>query len=84
MEALKQVISELGGCPLLKGEAWDGAEWTLEKTIKTMRKMLGFRSDKLFDVETFFINLEIAYNVSPPHPLWPSSFHDDRGNNKLI
>lgn len=65
MEALKRVIEELGGCPLLRGEAWDGARWTLEKTITSMRKTLGFRTDKLFDIASFIINLENANNVSP-------------------
>lgn len=53
--------------PLLKGDAWEGEQWTLEKTITQIRKVLGFRTDKLFDIASFIINLENANNnVSHP------------------
>lgn len=64
LKALKEIITDLGGWPLLKGDAWDGSEWSIEKTITNIRQMLGHRSDKIYDIASFIINLENANNVS--------------------
>lgn len=64
MKALKKIIDDLGGWPLLEGAAWDGSKWTLDGTIEKIRKLLGLRTDKIFDIASFIINLENANNVS--------------------
>lgn len=64
LKALKEIVSDLGGWPLLEGDTWDGSQWTMEKTITSIRKKLGFRSDKIFDIASFIINLENDNNVS--------------------
>lgn len=64
MEVLKEIITDLGGWPLLKGDSWDGSNWTIEKAITKIRKTLGFRSNEIFDIASFIINLENANNVS--------------------
>jgi len=67
IQALKDIISKLGGWPLLAGNSWDGdstdSKWTFFETIRRIRKMLGHREDKAFDVASFVINLD-SNNVS--------------------
>lgn len=60
---------ELGGWPLVEGDAWDDEQWTIEKTITKIRNILGLRADKIFDIASFIINLENANNVSLPRHL---------------
>lgn len=66
--ALKEIIDELGGWPVQKGggSAWDDTKWSLGGIITKLRKMLGHRTDKIFDIASFIINLEDANNVSLP------------------
>lgn len=66
VKALKKIIEDLGGWPLLKGSAWDGSEWSMGEAITKIRKLLGHRSDKIFDIASFIISLENANNVSRP------------------
>lgn len=64
VKALKEIVETLGGWPLQEGSAWDGTSWSMQGTIETIRKSLGHRTDKIFDVASFIINLENANNVS--------------------
>lgn len=73
VKALKEIVDDLGGWPLLEGAAWDGSKWTLDGTIAKIRKLLGLRTDKIFDIASFIINLENANNVSLLPPILPSS-----------
>lgn len=66
MKALKEIVEALGGWPLLIGEAWNGTGWTLQGTVDAIRKTLGRRTDKIFDIASFIIHLENANNVSLP------------------
>lgn len=65
VKALKEIIEALGGWPILQGAAWDGSEWTMGNTVGKLRKILGHRTDKIFDIASFIIKLENANNVSP-------------------
>lgn len=69
MKTLKEIVESLGGWPLLKGDAWNGTGWTLQGTVESIRKTLGHRTDKIFDIASFIINLENANNVSLPSHL---------------
>ena len=83
-KALKEIIEELGGWPLLEGSAWDDSKWSIDKAITKIRKLLAHRSDKIFDIASFIISLENANNVSCfPSPSTSSSFVSN-GSNKLI
>lgn len=64
VKALKDIVDALGGWPLLKGDSWDGTGWTLQETVEKIRKTLGHRTDKIFDIASFIISLENPNNVS--------------------
>lgn len=64
VDELKYVLGKLGGWPLLNGASWDDSQWSLEEIISSIRKLLASRTDKIFDIASFIINLENANNVS--------------------
>lgn len=64
VKALKEIVETLGGWPLAEGENWNKVNWTLQGTIKVIRETLAHRTDKIFDIASFIINLENANNVS--------------------
>lgn len=66
MKALKEIIDNLGGWPMLRGSTWDDSKWSLDGIITKIRATLGHRTGKLFDIASFIINLENANNVSLP------------------
>jgi hypothetical protein len=65
IKALKEIVDELGGWPMLNS-TWDDSKWSLDGTITKLRMILGHRTDKIFDIASFIINLENANNVSLP------------------
>ena len=62
IETMKVIIDKLGGWPVLKGENWDEKSWSLADTFIEIRKLFGQRTDDLFDVGSYVINL-INFNV---------------------
>jgi hypothetical protein len=66
VKILKEIIDELGGWPMLQGSAWDDSKWSFEEIITKIRKTLGHRTDEVFNIASFIINLENANNVSLP------------------
>lgn len=85
INSLRAIVGELGGWPLLQGELWNDERWLLNEAIAKMRKILGHRSDEVFDIASFIISPGNANNVSLslcPHLPFPptlltssSSFH---------
>lgn len=62
LETMKVTIDKLGGWPVLQGENWDEKSWSLTNTFKEIRKLFGQRTDDLFDIGSYVINL-INFNV---------------------
>jgi hypothetical protein len=64
LEELREIIRQLGGCPLVSTIPWDNTSWSLEGTIDKIRKLYGQRTDKIFDIASFIISLQNANNVN--------------------
>ncbi|CAO1415218.1 unnamed protein product [Diamesa serratosioi] len=63
VETMRVIIDKLGGWPVLQGEDWDEKSWSLADTFNNIRKLFGQRTDDLFDIGSYVINL-INFNPS--------------------
>lgn len=66
VKVLKEIVDGVGGWPLLQGSSWNDSNWSLGGFITKIRKTIGHRTDKVFDIASFIINSENANNVSLP------------------
>jgi len=48
LKPLVDIQEEMGGWPVVKGDAWDESKWTWQQSVKDFRKR-GYSTDYIFD-----------------------------------
>jgi hypothetical protein len=52
---MTDIHEELGGWPVIKGEAWDESKWTWQQSVKDFNR-LGYYTDYIF---TFSVDIDL-------------------------